>query len=435
MDPKWTQNGPKMDPHGDTHINAFGAWHTYKRGSPEEKKYPPHGPREEEKYPPTAPKRKKKPTHRPKKKKKNHTHCPPKKKKKKHTHRPLRKKKKHTYTAPKEKEWEKLEKISAWNLTKVKSKKEAIDEARTKGVTIHFALLMDMCHLKNAELETQHQKYKGRIVLRGDIAKNNSGAYAVFTEQGSSASQMTAAKIMDIISRLPGCDGEAADAVSAYTQVKMEDAHKLLKIPKLECPDIWIRLPRHKSPQSWSNMEDSVVPLERNLYGHPSARLLWERQLEKVLLKHGWEKIPNWECLFVHREKGLFSSVYVDDIKLVGKKHNIDPMMEVQRNWFGRTNIFPGSCILGMHSTRMRSKPEYCWQLQDHVWMANTRGKIGTTVKYTSFNTQKTHPKTLSSKTQNTEPNQNPKHQNSPKLPPFDLQQTFKWSHHPHVFF
>ena len=46
---------------------------------------------------------------------------------------------------------------------------------------------------------------KGRIVLQGDIVKDNSGSYAVFTEQGSSASQMTAAKIMDIISRLPGC--------------------------------------------------------------------------------------------------------------------------------------------------------------------------------------------------------------------------------------
>ena len=38
-----------------------------------------------------------------------------------------------------------------------------------------------------------------------------------FAEQGSSASQMTAAKVMDIISRLPGCAGQAADAVSAYT--------------------------------------------------------------------------------------------------------------------------------------------------------------------------------------------------------------------------
>ena len=134
---------------------------------------------------------------------------------------------------------------------------------------------------------------------------------------------------MDIISRLPGCDGQAADAVSAYTQVKIEDAPKLLTIPKSECPDIWIRLPRHKWPKSWSSMEDPVVPLERNLYGHPLAGLLWERQFEKILLKHGWEKIPNWECLFVHREKGLFLSVYVDDKKLAGKKQNLDPMWKV----------------------------------------------------------------------------------------------------------
>ena len=56
---------------------------------------------------------------------------------------------------------------------------------------------MDMCHLKNADLETKHQKYKGRVVLRGDIVKDDSGSYAVFTEQGSSASRMTAAKVMD----------------------------------------------------------------------------------------------------------------------------------------------------------------------------------------------------------------------------------------------
>ena len=48
-----------------------------------------------------------------------------------------------------DKEWEKLEKFSAWNLTKVRSKKEVIDEARTLGATDHFASLMDICHLKN----------------------------------------------------------------------------------------------------------------------------------------------------------------------------------------------------------------------------------------------------------------------------------------------
>ena len=97
---------------------------------------------------------------------------------------------------------------------------------------------------------------------------------------------MTAAKVLDIISRLPGCAGQAADAVFAYTQVKMEDAQKLLKIPK--------------SARDLSSMADPVVPLERNLDGHPLAGLLWERQFEEILLEHGWDKVFNWEYLFVH---------------------------------------------------------------------------------------------------------------------------------------
>ena len=109
----------------------------------------------------------------------------------------------------------------------------------------------------------------------------------------------------------------------------MEDAHKLFTIPKSECPDIWIRLPRHIWPKSWSSMEDPVVPLERNLYGHPLAGPLCEMQFEKFFLKHGWEKVPNWECLCVHRQKGLLLSVCVDDIKMDGKKQNLDPVWRV----------------------------------------------------------------------------------------------------------
>ena len=89
----------------------------------------------------------------------------------------------------------------------------------------------------------------------------------------------------------------------------MEDAHKLLKISKSECPDIWIRLPRHKWPKSWSSIESPVVPLERNPYGHPRAGLLRDKQFQRILLKYGLEKIQILECLFVHREKGLFLCV------------------------------------------------------------------------------------------------------------------------------
>ena len=53
------------------------------------------------------------------------------------------------------------------------------------------------------------------------------------------------------------------------------------KIQNRSVQTFWIRLPRHNWPKSWSSMEDPVVPLERNLYGHPLAGLLWERQFEK----------------------------------------------------------------------------------------------------------------------------------------------------------
>ena len=187
-------------------------------------------------------------------------------------------------------EWKKLKTIAAWQLEKVKSKKEVIKKARINKNTVHFASLMHICHLKNAELESQFQEYKGRVVLRGDTVQDDSRAHAVFTEQGSFASQMTAAKVMDVIARLPDCAGHAADAISAYTQVKMEDAPRWLKIPKSECPDILIRLPRHKWPKCWENIGDPVVPLARNLYGHPLAGLMWKRQFEELFLERGWEK-------------------------------------------------------------------------------------------------------------------------------------------------
>ena len=67
-------------------------------------------------------------------------------------------------------------------------------------------------------------KKKGRCVCRCDVVKDDIGSYAV-TEQ-------------------------ASDAVSAYTQVLMEDAPKCLKLPRSECPDVWIRCHDTSIPES-----------------------------------------------------------------------------------------------------------------------------------------------------------------------------------------
>ena len=52
-----------------------------------------------------------------------------------------------------EKQWENLEEVLAWQLTKVRNKKEVIDEARIKGRKVHFASMVDHCHPENSELE------------------------------------------------------------------------------------------------------------------------------------------------------------------------------------------------------------------------------------------------------------------------------------------
>ena len=64
-----------------------------------------------------------------------------------------------------EKEKGKLEKIPAWQLTKVRNKNEVIADARDKGRKVHFASLMDLCYVKHSKLEPKFQKYKGRIRL------------------------------------------------------------------------------------------------------------------------------------------------------------------------------------------------------------------------------------------------------------------------------
>ena len=81
---------------------------------------------------------------------------------------------------------------------------------------------MGLCHEKHSELPPQDRVYKGRVVLRGDQIKDESGFNAVFSEQGTSSSEISTAKFMDAIAKMPGNPGENSDAVGAYTQVEMK---------------------------------------------------------------------------------------------------------------------------------------------------------------------------------------------------------------------
>ena len=153
----------------------------------------------------------------------------------------------------------------------------------------------------------------------------------------------------------------------------MEGAPFLFKNPKSECPDVWIRLPKHIWPNLWSSMEDPVVPLERNVYGQILAGLLWERQFEKVLLEHGWGKVSNWECLFVNQARGLMLSVYVADIKLAGKKQNLDPMWKilVKDVDLGEPTSLLDHVNLGCTQRECQTSKDVVDNIQEHVRIQN----------------------------------------------------------------
>ena len=110
------------------------------------------------------------------------------------------------------------------------------------------------------------------------------------------------------------------------------------KDPKSECPDIWIRLPRHKWPKSWSSMEDPVVPLERNGRRFPigNAHLYTMRKCYSYL------------CMWM-TSNGLERNIILIRCGMYSIKKSI---WESQHFFWSR--------ILVMHSKTMRNKQSYC---------------------------------------------------------------------------
>ena len=148
-----------------------------------------------------------------------------------------------------DKERKKLETIPARHLDKAKGTKEVILEAQKEKTKVHFATLMDFCHLKIAELEPKHQKIQRTSrAPRWHCEKTTQVHTQYLQNKDRQLRKVAAAKVMDVVARLPDCVGQATDAVSACTQVKMEDAPRVLNIPKSECPEKWTRRPRHEWP-------------------------------------------------------------------------------------------------------------------------------------------------------------------------------------------
>ena len=134
----------------------------------------------------------------------------------------------------------------------MKANYDVIRDPPCQKTQVNFASFKARCHLKHAEFAPRLQKCEGRVVLRSDSVKDESGFQAALAERGASASQRAAATFLDTISRRPG--------MAAPTVPKLLVGHTQLKLG-----------------QKWKH---PVVFHESNLASHPLARLLSKRKVE-----------------------------------------------------------------------------------------------------------------------------------------------------------
>ena len=237
-----------------------------------------------------------------------------------------------------DKEWETHEKIPAWDKTKVRNKYDVIVEARIEGIKVHFESCMNLCHLKTAD--------KAPKIQRSNCTPRRHRERRFWI-----LCSIYRTRIMSITN-----DGSKSHGyhiqIARFRWTSSGRSICLYPIENGRCSHInehsKIGMSRHLGSSTTTQKTQLLllsgictVILWQDCYGKGNLR--------KFFLKYGWEKVSNWECLFVHREKGLFLSVYVDDIKLAGKKQNINPMWKVLNKEVGlgeRTSFLDRVCLV-----------------------------------------------------------------------------------------
>ena len=124
-------------------------------------------------------------------------------------------------------------------------------------------------------------------------------------------------------------------------------------------------------PKSRSSIEDPVVPLERNMYRHLLAVYSGKGNSGEFYWNTVWKKFQIGNIVCVNREKGTYMSVYVNEMKLAGKKQIIDPMWKQVD--LGAPTSFLDHVYVGVDSTGVRYQAKILWTITKHVRIQDLR--------------------------------------------------------------
>ena len=105
-----------------------------------------------------------------------------------------------------EKEWKKLRDLGCWDQSRVREWRDVAAEAKREGTKVHVGRIFDICVEKNHELaeDDPNRKFKGRVVFEGCHVRDESNAWALFSEITSCPATMAAGKVADAYGLLPG---------------------------------------------------------------------------------------------------------------------------------------------------------------------------------------------------------------------------------------
>jgi len=244
------------------------------------------------------------------------------------------------------KEGEGLVAEQTWLAETVIEKADLKAWAQRVGKKIHIGDLLLLCSIKFWEMPEAYHKHKGRICFRGDNARDEGGALAVYQELSASPTAIHSANSNIAYGCLPGHKTTQADAIRAYVQSLLASMY-----------DTYVVIPRELWPAEWvkAGYYRPCCKLNKALYGHPEAGGHWEAHLTKAVKAIGGEPIHNHPSSYWFPETKLLLTVYVDDLLLSGPAASqdsfwkalqaegirIDPPEPLDR-FLGRTHVAVG---------------------------------------------------------------------------------------------
>jgi hypothetical protein len=209
-----------------------------------------------------------------------------------------------------------LENAGTWDLSTVMELDDLRKQTRcSDGAKVIIGQLMAICSVKYAEMDESKHVLKGRVVFRGDCAKDESGKAAIYQDLAATPTAINSANANIAYGMLRGNKTTSADAVKAYIQSELKSQHPT-----------YVELPKELHPPEWNGrFKRPVVRLVKSLYGHPEAGAHWQRHLECILKELGGEDVDGHSSTFFFSDSSLLLTVYVDDFILSGPCEKHEP--------------------------------------------------------------------------------------------------------------